>query len=275
MKQNTPNRLKYSSWLKEQRSFLEMFQDKRVIVLFSGGKDSSIILDFILRASLDFQFSFETHAGAFPEHRYIDIEKQKIDSYWKERGVKIHWHEMEQTDHDLKNAENPCKLCQQVRKELLRTLLPKMVDDWERLILITSYSLWDIVSYSIEHLLADILSGPGDAHTDPLSKRFMETGQRFLPFLRMKEGYSVFRPLISYNGDDIINYITKKEVPTISIPCLFKEYRPKRILEKYYEKMGLRFDYNHVLAFAKEALGLPDMKVYDSMDKEMYLKEFF
>jgi tRNA(Ile)-lysidine synthase TilS/MesJ len=91
----------------------------------------------------------------------------------------------------------------------------------------------------------------------------------------MKEGYQVFRPLIKYNNDDILKVITQENLPTLSIPCKFKDFRPKRILEKYYEKMGLRFDYNQLIDFAVKALNLPNISSFTSMEKEDYLGNVF
>jgi hypothetical protein len=69
--------------------------------------------------------------------------------------------------------------------------------------------------------------------------------------------------------------ITRKNLPTLSIPCNFKDFRPKRILEKYFEKMGLRFDYNQLMRFAEKSLNLPDMSSFTAIGKEDYLTNIF
>jgi len=262
----------YHQWKEEYKTILDTFSDKNVLVLFSGGKDSSLAMDFILRAKKEFEFGFSAHAGAYPVHRYPDKEKERIESYWSRRGIEVQWHDLGETDDYIKNEANPCLGCQKLRKQMLKTTLGNMVNDWESLVLVTSYSLSDIVSYSIEHILNDFFSNsidPGD------NKRFMETAQRFYPLLRMKEGYTVFRPLIKYNSDDIQEVIKQSSIPTLSIPCKFKEFRPKRILDRYYQKIGMHFDYDKVFDFAKRSLGLPDIATYTSIDKEEYLLNIF
>jgi hypothetical protein len=158
---------------------------------------------------------------------------------------------------------------------MLKTLLPEMVPDWKSLVLITSYSLWDLASYSIEHILADAFSEPEEGKRTVIEKRRMETAQRFYPILTMKEGYTVFRPLIKYNGNEIRQLLTETGIPTLSIPCKFADFRPKRALEDYYQKMGLRFDYNRLLGFTRNHLNLPDIDSYTSLKKEEYLRHFF
>ena len=262
----------YHQWKEEHKTILDTFSDKNVMMLFSGGKDSSLALDLILRAKKEFGFDFSAHAGAYPVHRYPSKEKKMIQSYWNKRGIDIHWHDLGETDDYIKKEANPCLGCQKLRKQMLKTTLGTMVNDWKSLVLVTSYSLSDIVSYSIEHILNDFFSNsidPGD------NKRFMETAQRFYPLLRMKEGYTVFRPLIKYNSDDIQEMIKQAGIPTLSIPCKFKEFRPKRILERYYQKMGIYFDYDKVFDFARESLGLPDINTYTSIDRDEYLLNIF
>ena len=267
--------LSYGRWKKELKPILESFDDKNIIMLFSGGKDSSVAMDLITKAKEEFGFDFTAHSATFPNHRYTDTEKTKIESYWFKRGVKIIWHDIGEKDDRLTDSENPCLPCQELRRNLLNSILARSIEDWDSLVLIVSYTLWDIVSYSLEHLLADIYSNSDQRMDIEKNKRFRETSQRFYPFLTMKEGYQIFRPLVKYNNDDILNVVTQKNLPILSIPCNFKDYRPKRILEKYYQKMGLRFDYNQVMRFAKKSLNFPDMSSFTAIGKEDYLTNIF
>jgi len=267
--------LNYTYWKAEYKPILESFCDKNIIMLFSGGKDSSVAMDLIHKASKEFRFDFTAHAGTFPVHRYTIEEKKRIESYWIKQGVSIIWHDMGKTDDDLKNSEDPCLLCQKRRKELLKSVLTRSIKDWHRLALIVGFSLWDIVSYSIEHLLSDVYSNPDQGMGVEKNKRFKETAQRFYPLLTMEDGYQVFRPLIKYNNDDILKVITRKNIPTLSIPCTFKDFRPKMILEKYYQRMGMRFNYNQLIDFAIKSLNLPDISFCTSIEKENYLLNVF
>jgi len=262
----------YHQWKEEHRSILETFSDKNVFMLFSGGKDSSLAMDFILRAGKEFGFDFEIHAGLFPVHHFTDDEQARIELYWRKRGVNIIWHNLGVTDEYIKDEVNPCLQCQKLKKKMLKNILISSIDDWERLVLIVGYNLWDIVSYSLEHILNGFFSNSVSTESN---KRFMETAQRFYPLLKIKEGYTIFRPLIKYNSDDILKVIKQAGIPTLSIPCQFREFRPKKVLEKFYQKMGIRFDYDKVFDFARRSLGLPDINTYTSIDKEEYLLNIF
>ena len=265
----------YSAWKAEHESILQSFPRRNVLLLYSGGKDSSVAMDFISKAATEFGFGFEAHAGAYPIHRYTDEEIERLASYWRKRGVEITWHDMGETDDYIKYAVNPCISCQKLRKKMLKTSLMSTIKDWESLVLITCYSLWDVVSYSLEHVLSGKFSNSDKGDNDERNRRFKETAQRFYPLLKMKEGYTVFRPLIKYNNADILNYIAKEQIPILSIPCEFSDFRPKRILEKYYAKMGMSFEYEQVFDFARSSLSLPDLSVYASMRNEEYLRDVF
>jgi len=265
----------YPCWKEEHKSILKNLGGKNIKMLFSGGKDSSVTMDLISKAAKEFGFDFTVHAGALPVSRYTDTEKKRIESYWIKRRVNITWHDIATTDDHLKSSENPCLLCQAQRRELLKGILTNSTEDWENLVLIVGYSLWDIVSYALEHLLGDILSNSDQQIGIESNKRFNETAQRFYPIIKMKEGYTVFRPLIKYNNDDINKIIAQEGIPILSIPCEFKDFRPKRILEKYYKKMGLQFNYNQLFAFAKQSLNLPDISSYSAIAKEDYLLNIF
>ncbi len=141
---------------------------------------------------------------------------------------------------------------------------------WNKLVIVTSYNLWDLVSYSVEHLLGQIFAVGGKN-----GNRFHETAQRFFPVLQMNEGYTIFRPLITFNSNEIERLIEQRELPTLSTPCKFGASRPKRKLASYYKSMGLDFDYDKMLDFAKKSLALPSPSFYQSIDREKYLGTLF
>lgn len=266
--------INFDSWKEDNRSILESLSGKRNCLLFSGGKDSSLALSLMLKARTEFSFDFEVRSTAFPVHRYVDGEIERLESYWSKRGVHIIWHDIGVTDDAIRNDPDPCISCRAIRKEKLKTGLVDMVGDWDRFTIIASYSLWDIVSYSIEHVLGHIYS-PDQGIPDEINKRFFETAQRFYPLLKMNEGYSIFKPLIKLNDNDILKMIEQEGIPTLSIPCKFSTLRPKRILQNYYKSLDLRFNYDQVLDFAKKSLNLPDISLYTSINKAEYLQRVF
>ena len=74
----------YALWKEDQLDVLTQLRGTQVWILFSGGKDSSLALNFLNTASKEFEFAFEVHAGVFPKHRYTASEISTIDGFWEE-----------------------------------------------------------------------------------------------------------------------------------------------------------------------------------------------
>lgn len=265
----------YTVWEKEQTAILASLSGKDVSLLFSGGKDSSLCLHFMLAASKDYGFNIEVYAVTFPEHRYNTPEVKTIDAFWKDRGLTILWYDAARSDDSLKAAANPCIVCVQARKQLLHKVIGTKSTDLANLVLVNGYTLWDLVSYSLEYLIGGVYAQPDKEGVQRSRKRFMETGQRFYPFLQMEGGYSIYRPILKFNTQDVIRIIQEASIPFLSTPCHYAQFRPKRLLESYYRSMSLHFDHNRVVDFVKQHLGLPSMGEYLSMSKKYFRKQKF
>jgi len=272
------SRLNYSTWKTNNQAILEDLSDKKVMVPYSGGKDSSVVLYLIHKAAEEFDFSYEAHGVFFPANVYSAGDVKKIDSYWHKKNVSIIWHKVPVSDEclaeALKDGQSPCLTCIQMKKKILVSQLNQMVSDWNSIVIIMSYSLWDLVSATLEHISGAIFSD--ESYSSSLQgkssdERFIEIAQRFYPLLKIKGGPTIYKPLIKYNDQDIHNFISKNSIPLTTTPCSYKEYRPKRTFATYYEKSDLFFDYSKVRDFAKKALNLPDISYYEEIDIKEYM----
>ena len=272
------SRLNYSTWKTNNQAILEDLSDKKVMISCSGGKDSSVVLYLLQKASEEFNFSFEAHGVFFPANVYSAGDVKKIDSYWHKRNVSIIWHKVPVSDECLAEAlkigQSPCLTCTQTKKKILGSHLKRTISDWNSLVIIMSYSLWDLVSAMLEHISSAIFSDKSYSSSlqgKSSDERFIETAQRFYPLLKLKGGPTIYKPLIKYNDQDIRNFISENSIPLTTTPCSYKEFRPKRTFAAYYEKTDLFFDYSQVLDFAKKTLNLPDISYYEGIDMEKYM----
>jgi hypothetical protein len=103
----------------------------------------------------------------------------------------------------------------------------------------------------------------------------METGHRFYPIVTMQSGTMIYRPALRYNKQEVMRIIQDASIPILSVPCRYAQFRPKRMLETYYDSMQLNFDYDRVVTFAAECLGLLSVNEYASMSEEHFLNRLF
>jgi Predicted ATPase of the PP-loop superfamily implicated in cell cycle control len=269
--------LTYEKFVHDNYEYLKTFCDKHVYVAYAGGKDASVILHFFTRAKEEFGFEFETHAGMYPLHVYTNDDVDKLDSYWKGRGIRITWHPINKSEDAFQTAlqqgTNPCEVCHAAKREYFLEYLIRTVTDWNSTALILGWSLWDIVSYTLEYILGSVYADREALYQGKtIKERFFRTAQRFYPMLQMKEGYTLYKPLLRYNDQDIVKVVRENEIPILTTDCKFKVYRPKRYLADSYIKMNMYFDYDKLMKFAREALNLEKPSSYTSMDKNDFIK---
>jgi len=265
--------LDYEQWKQEHAMLLATFPQKTVFMLFTGGKDSSVILWLLLKASREFGFSFETSTGRYPLHVFPDAEVEKLDTYWRRHGVKITWHEVDASDNLLSEAhlrgENPCRLCQSAKRARLFSHLTALDDKLKDIVLILSFSLWDLVSYSIEYLVEGIYSSRSAAgHGD----RILRTSQRFYTVIQLSDGLTVFKPLLKYNNQEILQVVKEQGIPLSQVECSYKRYTPKRILFDYYQQANAFFDYDQVFSYVKSSFQIQEQVASPGMSTLEFMK---
>ena len=270
----------YEQWINDNRLNLEKIRNKELIMAFSGGKDSSVVLHFLEKAAGTYGFNLEARGIIIPEHVLTETERNKLEIYWQNRGIDISWHKINDADKLLKEAPtqdlSPCLICNRTKKNELLNYFRSTKPDWENLVMVISYSLWDLVSACVEHITGGIFA---DQQLSMAAKgkkpedRFMEIAQRFYPLLKLQNGLTVFKPLIYYNDQDIIETVKENGLPLTTPTCKHKEYRPKRGFALYYHKMDHHFNYEKVLKSAQDALNIPDLSYFSDMPTDVYLKE--
>lgn len=271
--------LNYANWKNDHRSVLETLCEKRVVMLYSGGKDCSVILYYLILAGEEFGFTFETVGATFPNHVYPREEVEKLNAYWLSHNINITWVDPEVSDapftQAVNNGENPCYFCHKRKRELLSDYIKQTSQDKREVVVVISYTLWDIVSYSVEFLLGGVYkqSDPMKSSHDVINdSRFVQIAHRFYPFMKLKDNLSIFKPLLKYNDHEIIQAATDNNILYSTIKCEYRKFRPKRLLSNYYEEMNLQFGYEEVFNFYKNSLGLHNSEYFMNLDKEDFIR---
>jgi len=142
-------------------------------------------------------------------------------------------------------------------------------------VIILSFTLWDLVSYTIEYLVGGVYSthnGDGN-HNDVIAEqRFLVTSQRFYPLIELKDGLTIFKPLLKYNDNEIEKIASEEKIPLSSVECKYKYFTPKRILSDYYNKVNASFDYDNVLKHINVSMKLHELSYYRELGKGDFIK---
>lgn len=272
-------RLSFSDWQQRHRTALETFQGKTIVISYSGGKDSSLLLNFFQQAAQVYGFKLDVHGVAYPCHIFPQDEQARLSRYWQSQGIDIAWHGATDSDAVLDKVfdskESPCVLCSKSKKQALYSHFNARDIDWKKTVIVIGYTLWDLASAVIEHTLRQSFGGgdQGDFQGRRAKDRFLEIAQRFYPVLEMENGLEVFKPLIHYNDTDIAQVVTALDIPLTRTECRFKLYRPKRLLAEYYTLFGLNFSYEDVFSFAQKAFDFPTQNFFQNQEISSYVSE--
>jgi len=270
----------YEKWHSDNEKELQKLEGKNLIMAYSGGKDSSVVLHFLDLAQKTYKYNLEARGIIIPEHVLTNVERDKLNKYWENRGINVFWHSVTNADEKLSEAPgvgvSPCLICNKTKKNELMAYMERTSPNLEQMVLVVSYSLWDLVSATVEHITGGIYADQklsNAAKGKQPEERFLEIAQRFYPLIKLKSGLSIFKPLIYYNDQDILETVKENDLPLTVPTCDHKEYRPKRGFALYYHKMDHHFKYDKVFKFAQSALNIPDLSFFSEMSTEAYLKE--
>ena len=265
----------FEKWQADNKQYLEACSGREIAVAFSGGKDSSVCLLFLNRLKNKYRFTVKAYLYGFPVHRYSDNFHITLKEYWDNQGVKIDYRRAEEKDSILEKSPNPCRVCQNVRKNQLLELFKLYQNNVSKLVLVSGHSLWDLAGYAVNRLVASELITESKLEEAAGEERFAEVAQRFYPFLTMPEGYSVYRPMLFLNQDEIDNVITEELIPILNVPCKYTNSRPKKVLGGYFSEFGYKFSYEKVMEFAKKRLNIPSKLEFEKLSHKEYLSKNF
>jgi tRNA(Ile)-lysidine synthase TilS/MesJ len=265
----------FQKWETHNRDYLNACQKKRLIVIFSGGKDSSACLFLLHKAKDRYNYDLEAHLYAYPRHIYGERFKEELLSFWGEKGVKLFFHTSEKDDSLLENQENPCITCQDIRKKALFRLWSSTEKSISNLVIVTGHSLWDLSSYVLEIFIARELADYSLREDSVSAERFIEISQRFYPFISMKEGYAVFRPMLCLNQKEIEHILKAENLLALDKSCRYSQFRPKKVLENYFQMFDYQFSYKKIIEFAQKKIGISDISKIKHLSQEEYLSRRF
>ncbi len=141
--------------------------------------------------------------------------------------------------------------------------------------IVTGHSLWDLASYVLEIFITKELADYSRHKNLVSAERFIEISQRFYPFIPMREGYAVFRPMLCLNQKEIEHILEAEALLALDTSCRYSQFRPKKVLENYFQMFDYQFSYKKIIEFAQKKIGISDISEIKHLSQKEYLSRHF
>lgn len=265
------------SLYKRFKTFIENNQlidpSKKVIITWSSGKDSTVLMDLLLKYRGEVSFEMEAVNVPFPQHVYNKDETNNIIAYWGKNGIKLTVLEVDISEEQIKNAKEPCVECKNIRRKILKESFFNRFN-LNEIIIVSGHTLWDLAAYLFERttgICSDnaLLSELHD------NTRIIEIENKFYPKFIHASGATLIRPLSFINESELVSYIANHKLPYPSIyapnACNYKLDRRKRIFIEYFDFARPNFQYELIKKFFEKNINYTNQEDFNSLEMETHI----
>ncbi|MCP4600432.1 MAG: hypothetical protein GY847_07860 [Proteobacteria bacterium] len=278
-----------------------LFPDERkqIVVAYSGGKDASLLCDFLneYRARARPDITIELLSIVFPRFIYDSpdpLRRKLVDNaikHWTDRGfLYTRVDAGPEFSDSILAGDNPCQKCAMAVKP---TLLGRQISKsmYEGAVYCVGLTLDDMIGWFIELLL--LTAGRGnwkdikDSNPD-LFSLMMYLSTRVCCRLQLEKNNLLYsRPLMNFSDNEIKTIVTQRELPLIPEDCKEVQGRdefvdsPRRDLgivlaavrKKYPANSAIGMDsiysgYNRAISYFEKSGLLPNQK-----ERERYISD--
>lgn len=204
------------------------------LILFSCGKDCTMMLDLFLRYQelRGLSLPYSVYSVPYPKHMYFDSQRNRLSNYqiiidyWEQRGVTINTVVSDSGDF-ADEDRNGCNICKNTRKDIIDC---EVRNNDANTGIMTGFTLNDALSYLNMILLYcnfDL------SKLESLSQENKYSVDRMLHKMSLKEKLPskkiMLRPLLPFNEQEVIDYLQCYQIPFLDKPCKISQYKFKRL----------------------------------------------
>lgn len=192
----------------------------RVVVAFSGGKDSVSLLYALKLISRTLPVKFELEAVFIKTGWPMDLPV--LEEFCRSLNVPFHVVETEIAKIVFEEREdgNPCAICSHLRRGALHSKVLEL----------------GCSKVALGHHLDDVI--------ETFFMSMIYTGQMrvFSPFTFLdRTGLTMIRPLVYLTAEDIVSFVKSEKLPFITNPCPANGFTHREVVKKYMSDTVKRF----------------------------------
>ena len=216
----------------EQRGLFDGAE--RFLLLFSGGKDCSMMLDLFLHYA---EQTNETRqwmilSTQYPRHMYMTPEGEMLENfrrivtYWQERDVQIEYVTPPFPDFEDDDRDG-CKTCKRSRKAVIDEYVNRLPD---RTAVLTGFTMYDTLAYvNMLLLTCDFDTGNITKLEEPLKSVTTKMLHKISLREELPNGKLMVRPILPFQETQVHDYLAEMDIPYLTTPCKISKYKYKRL----------------------------------------------
>lgn len=241
--------------------------EKTVVLYFSGGNDSSALLDLLRRYRDEVDFDLRPYMFHYPKVAIREDACLELKNYWKEKGVDITLLDMPYPD-EINVEGTACYTCMANRRKYLAEYIPQTFD-LKNLIITGGHNIkQDVNQYLAELLL--LKYAPDFSEQNRLARKLL-IGWRIYPKKVFSPGHTVVRPMMDINDREIANYIEERGIPILRSKCPYLKKNYKRFFIEFLHHLGTDgMPTEDALRIAEQHGLLPTEQEWQAMPHHMY-----
>ncbi len=221
---------KFSDIIKERNLFDGV---ERFLVMFSCGKDCSMMLDLFLRyySENKLEQPIKIFSAPYPKHMYYRDGKpnenfSEIMRYWETHGVEIQY-ETPSFDDFPDEYRMGCTVCKRSRKAEIDKFVNEYKEDTG---ILTGFTIYDALSYlNMLLLTCNFNINNLNALPEPLKKNTTKMLHKMALKEILPNGKIMIRPMLPFQEQEVRAYLAQTGIPFLSTPCKISKYKFKRL----------------------------------------------
>lgn len=252
---------------KLKTSLFNQLSGKKVVLFWSGGFESTFLLNFFVQNKIQEICELNVIAVTFPQEIYVWEQVDKLKRFGDTEGIKFVILTPEETISHEYPYTAACGKCKNIRRKIiLEYLRHDVLNSREKTIYITGHNLDDLASYTIE-----LIAKKFDEGCSENRNRFLECSNKFYETFNYSDTITLFRPLATYSKKELLKYnVENSQFTIVDKKCYWSNQR-KRTLQNYFDMGEIALSYDKVKGVFLQNFEMASDEEYSSIPFDTYL----